>query len=101
MNALDDIAGSQFSSIKNRIGEVNEESYYYKYTVIEGDALAEKLEFIFHEVQFEPTPEGGSKNKMTTNYHTKDDIVITEGNQGWQGKGPWHVQSCRSLPPKP
>ncbi|KAF5464403.1 hypothetical protein F2P56_014480 [Juglans regia] len=70
--------GSPISSIKNRIDEVNEESYYYKYTVIEGDALAEKLEFIVHEVQFEPTPEGGSKNKMTTNYHTKGDILFTE-----------------------
>ncbi|KAG2726991.1 hypothetical protein I3760_01G139300 [Carya illinoinensis] len=70
--------GSPISSIKNRIDEVNEEIYYYKYTVIEGDAMGEKLEFIVHEVQFEPTPEGGSKNKMTTNYHNRGDIVITE-----------------------
>ncbi|KAG6731700.1 hypothetical protein I3842_01G142300 [Carya illinoinensis] len=81
MNTLDDDdddAGSPISSIKNRIDEVNEEIYYYKYTVIEGDAMGEKLEFIVHEVQFEPTPEGGSKNKMTTNYHNRGDIVITE-----------------------
>ncbi|XP_040999891.1 major allergen Pru ar 1-like [Juglans microcarpa x Juglans regia] len=70
--------GSQFSTLKNRIDEVNEENYSYKYTVIEGDALAEKLEFITHEVQFEPTPDGGSKNKMITKYHTKGDIVIKE-----------------------
>lgn len=31
-----------------------------------------------HEVQVEPTPEGGSKNMMTINYHTKGDILITE-----------------------
>ncbi|XP_062150332.1 major allergen Pru ar 1-like [Alnus glutinosa] len=70
--------GSQFSTVKNRIDELNEETYSYKYTVIEGDALADKLELIVHEVQFEATTEGGSKNKMTTKYHTKGDIVIKE-----------------------
>ena len=70
--------GSQFSTVKNRIDELNEKTYSYKYTVIEGDALTEKLELIVHEVQFEATAEGGSKNKMTTKYHTKDDVVIKE-----------------------
>lgn len=70
--------GSQFSTVKNRIDELNEKTYSYKYTVIEGDALADKLELIVHEVQFEATAEGGSKNKMTTKYHTKGDIVIKE-----------------------
>ncbi|XP_062150331.1 major allergen Pru ar 1-like [Alnus glutinosa] len=70
--------GSQFSTVKNRIDELNEETCSYKYTVIEGDALADKLELIVHEVHFEATAEGGSKNKMTTKYHTKGDIVIKE-----------------------
>ena len=47
-------------------------------TVIEGDALADKLELIVHEVHFEATVEGGSKNKMTTKYHSKGDVVIKE-----------------------
>jgi hypothetical protein len=51
--------GSQFSTVKNRIDELNEKTYFYKYTVIEGDALADKLELIVHEVQFEATAEGG------------------------------------------
>jgi hypothetical protein len=70
--------GSQFSTIKNRIDELNEKTYSYKYTVIEGDALADKLELIVHEVHFEATVEGGSKNKMTTKYHSKGDVVIKE-----------------------
>ena len=70
--------GSQFSTVKNRIDELNEKTYSYKYTVIEGDALADKLELIVHEVQFEATVEGGSENKMTTKYHTKGDVVIKE-----------------------
>jgi hypothetical protein len=69
--------GGQFNTVKNRIDELNENTFSYKYTVIEGDALADKLELTVH-VQFEATAEGGSKNKMTTKYHTKDDAVIKE-----------------------
>ncbi|KAE8076832.1 hypothetical protein FH972_015456 [Carpinus fangiana] len=61
-----------------RIDELNEKAYSYKYRVIEGDAMADKLELIVHEVQFEATAEGGSEKKMTTKYHTKGDIVIKE-----------------------
>ena len=71
-------AGSQLNSVKNRIDELNEENHSYKYTYIEGDALADKLESIAYEVQFEPTPEGGSKNKMTSKYYTKADVVLSE-----------------------
>lgn len=71
-------AGSRFSSVKHRIDEVDEETSSYKYTVIEGEALGDKLEFIAHEVQYEPTPDNGSKTKLTTKFHTKGDIVITE-----------------------
>ena len=71
-------AGSQLKSVKNRIDELNEENYSYKYTYIEGDALADKLESIAYEAQFEPTPEGGSKNKMTSKYYTKADVVLSE-----------------------
>ncbi|XP_059435321.1 major allergen Pru ar 1-like [Corylus avellana] len=70
--------GSQFSTVKNRIDDLNEKTYSYKYTVIGGDALADKLELIVHEVKFEATAERGSKNKMTTKYHTKGDVVIKE-----------------------
>ncbi|XP_050239889.1 major allergen Pru ar 1-like [Quercus robur] len=70
--------GSQLNSVKNRIDELNEENHSYKYTYIEGDALADKLESIAYEVQFEPTPEGGSKNKMTSKYYTKADVVLSE-----------------------
>ncbi|XP_075653906.1 major allergen Pru ar 1-like [Castanea sativa] len=70
--------GNQLKSVKNRIDVLNEENYSYKYTYIHGDALADKLESIAYEVQFEPTPEGGSKNKMTSKYYTKADVVLSE-----------------------
>jgi hypothetical protein len=53
-------------------------NHSYKYTYIEGEALADRLESIAFELQFEPTPEGGSKIKMTTNFHTKADVVLKE-----------------------
>ena len=50
----------------------------YNYSMIEGDALMDNLEYISYEVKFEPTPEGGSKNKMVSKYHTKGDIELKE-----------------------
>ncbi|KAF8017497.1 hypothetical protein BT93_H2618 [Corymbia citriodora subsp. variegata] len=70
--------GSQFSSMKNRIDELNEETFTYKYALIEGGPLMEKFESIAYEIKFEPTPDGGSKNKMTSTYYTKGDFEIKE-----------------------
>lgn len=62
-------AGSQITSVRNRVDAVDDEKYVYNYTLIEGDtSLMEKLEFISYEVKFEATPEGGSKNKMVSKY---------------------------------
>ncbi|GMY27829.1 major allergen Pru ar 1-like [Fagus crenata] len=72
------VEGREFTSVKNRIDELNEVNYSYKYTYIEGEALADRLESISFELQFEPTPEGGSKIKMTTKFHTKADVVLKE-----------------------
>lgn len=65
--------------MRNRVDEVDDENYVYNYTLIDGDiSVMEKLEFISYEVKFEATPEGGSKNKMVSKYHTKGDIVLNE-----------------------
>ncbi|KAJ4712911.1 major allergen Pru ar 1-like [Melia azedarach] len=70
--------GSQVKCIKNRIDELDPVNYSYKYTLIEGDELMDKVEKITYEVKFEATPEGGSKNKMTSTYFTKGDKVLTD-----------------------
>ncbi|XP_031396037.1 major allergen Pru ar 1-like [Punica granatum] len=70
--------GSHLSFVKNRVDELNEETFTYKYTLIEGGPLMDKLESISYEVKFEPTPEGGSKNKMRSTYYTKGDIELKE-----------------------
>ncbi|XP_030545592.1 major allergen Pru ar 1-like [Rhodamnia argentea] len=70
--------GSQISCIKNRVDELNEETLTYKYALIEGGPLMEKFESITYKVKFEPTPDGGSKNKMTSMYYTKGDFELKE-----------------------
>ncbi|KAL3727597.1 hypothetical protein ACJRO7_032350 [Eucalyptus globulus] len=70
--------GSQLSCMKNRVDELNEETFTYKYVLIEGGPLMEKFESIAYEVKFEPTSDGGSKNKMTSTYYTKGDFELKE-----------------------
>ncbi|GAY38345.1 hypothetical protein CUMW_035980 [Citrus unshiu] len=38
----------------------------------------DKLEKITYEIKFEPTPEGGSRNKTLSTYYIKGDNVLTE-----------------------
>ncbi|KAL2506816.1 Bet v 1 domain-containing protein [Abeliophyllum distichum] len=44
---------SHFKFVKNRIDELDKENFVCKYTMIEGDALGDKLEFIAYEIKFE------------------------------------------------
>ncbi|CDP20695.1 unnamed protein product [Coffea canephora] len=72
------IAGKNFSYLKYKIDELNEETYTYNYTVIEGDALSANLEKISYEVKFETSPSGGTVAKMTNTYCTVGDFAIKE-----------------------
>ena len=72
-------AGGQFSSLKYHIDELNEETYTYKYTLLEGDSLTDKLEKITYEVKLEPSAEGGTISKVISKYYTKDGFVLKEG----------------------
>ncbi|XP_048130687.1 major allergen Pru ar 1-like [Rhodamnia argentea] len=67
--------GNQLSRMKNRVDEPNEETFTYKYTMID---LKDKFESIAYEVKFEPTPEGGSKSNMMSTYYTKGDVTLKE-----------------------
>ncbi|KAJ4722088.1 major allergen Pru ar 1-like [Melia azedarach] len=70
--------GSQVKCIKNRIDEIDLEKFSYKYSLIEADGKMDKLEKITYDVKFEPTADGGSKNKMSSTYYTKGDVVLSE-----------------------
>ncbi|KAE8708815.1 Major allergen Pru ar 1 [Hibiscus syriacus] len=70
--------GSKVKYIKNRVDELDEKNFSFKYSLIEGDGLMEKLEKITYEVKFESTADGGSKNKMTSTYYTKGEFELSE-----------------------
>ncbi|GMN63413.1 hypothetical protein TIFTF001_032496 [Ficus carica] len=69
---------SQLRSAKIRVDELDEEKCVYNHSLIEGDALMDKLEYIYYDVKFEPTPEGGSKNKVISKFHTKDGVELND-----------------------
>ncbi|KAL3508135.1 hypothetical protein ACH5RR_033517 [Cinchona calisaya] len=70
--------GTQFKSIKHRIDEIDVAKCIYNYTLIEGDALGDKLEKISYEAKFEASPEGGTISTMTSKYYVLDDAAISE-----------------------
>ncbi|XP_022749048.1 major allergen Pru ar 1-like [Durio zibethinus] len=69
---------SHFKYVKHRIDELDRDNLMCKYTMIEGDALGDKLESIAYEVKFEAISDGGCICKMTSNYHTIGEFEIKE-----------------------
>ncbi|WOH00360.1 hypothetical protein DCAR_0519719 [Daucus carota subsp. sativus] len=72
------IDGRNFNSVKYHIDELSEEKYTYNYTLLEGDALVEKLQKITYEVKFESSPSGGTISKVTSKYYTDGDFMLKE-----------------------
>ena len=71
-------AASHFKCVKHRIDEVDHENLLCKYTMIEGDALGDKLESINYEVKFEAAIDGGCICKMISKYNTVGDFAVDE-----------------------
>ncbi|XVE90501.1 hypothetical protein DITRI_Ditri20bG0082700 [Diplodiscus trichospermus] len=70
--------GSQFNYMKEKVEAIDKESMVYSYSVIEGDALMNKLEKITYDVKLEPSPSGGSICKTTSKYYTIGEFDIKE-----------------------
>lgn len=64
--------------VKYRVDELNEKTFTYGYTLVEGDSLADKLEKITYEVKFEELGNGGSIAKVTSKYFTMGDFSLKE-----------------------
>lgn len=97
--------GGNFSYLKYKIDELNEETYTYNYTLIEGDALTDKLEKITYEVQFEESANGGTISKMTSKYYPLGDFEVKEedvkaGKEKASGRS-WKLTSSKTLKPMP
>ncbi|KAM3707818.1 hypothetical protein ACB098_02G053900 [Castanea mollissima] len=69
---------SPFKYVKHRIDALDKEKFMCKHTLIEGDALMDKLEYITYEVKFEGYGRGGCICKMTSEYKGKDGVEIKE-----------------------
>ncbi|KAM7463116.1 hypothetical protein LguiA_031237 [Lonicera macranthoides] len=72
------IEGSHFKYVKHRIDALDKENLTYAYTLIEGDALMDKIESISYEIKLEASPEGGCKGKNTSKYYPKEGVEIKE-----------------------
>ncbi|XP_047333380.1 major strawberry allergen Fra a 1.06-like [Impatiens glandulifera] len=72
------VEGVPMKSLKHRIDEIDEETYKYSYTLIEGDVLAGKLEKVSYELQIVAGSNGGSIIKSTNKYYPLVDVVISE-----------------------
>ncbi|XP_059670596.1 major strawberry allergen Fra a 1.07-like [Cornus florida] len=71
--------GSTLNYLKYRIDELNEETFTYNYTLIEGDASMDKqIESISYEVKLEPSLNDGTVSKMTSKYYNKGDGELSE-----------------------
>lgn len=68
----------QGGNLKHKIDELNEKTYTYNYTLIEGEGLMDKIEKISYQVKFESTPDGGTVSKMTTSVYAKGDFELKE-----------------------
>lgn len=64
--------------MKNRIDELDKENFVCKYTMIEGDALADKIESISYEIKFEKSGDGECVCKMMSEYRTLGGYEVKE-----------------------
>ncbi|KAJ7980320.1 major allergen Pru ar 1-like [Quillaja saponaria] len=68
------VCGDQVKYLKHRIDAIDEEALACKYSLIEGELLVDKLEFIAYDVKFEASDNGGCGCKITIDYHIKDGV---------------------------
>ena len=63
--------------MKNRVDALDMDNFFCKYTTIEGGVIGDRLESISYEIKIEASG-SGCVCKMTSNYHTKGDLVLKE-----------------------
>ncbi|KAL5541894.1 hypothetical protein UlMin_009604 [Ulmus minor] len=70
--------GSQFNYVKHQVEGIDNDNFTYSYSLIEGDALSEKIEKISYETKLVASADGGSIIKNSSKYHTVGDVEIKE-----------------------
>ncbi|XP_065638468.1 major allergen Pru av 1 [Quercus suber] len=69
---------SYLKQAKHRTDVLDPENFTYSFSVIEGDALFDKLEKISTETKIVASPDRGSIVKTTSKYQTKGDIQLPD-----------------------
>ncbi|XP_052620006.1 major allergen Pru ar 1 [Lactuca sativa] len=64
--------------VKHQIDEVNEKTFTYKYSLIEGMGISDKIEKVSYDIKFEGSPDNGTVAKMTTTIYTHGDFELKE-----------------------
>ncbi|KAL3722101.1 hypothetical protein ACJRO7_034456 [Eucalyptus globulus] len=70
--------GGHLKYLKHRIDAIDIENLVCKYTLIDGDVVFDKIEYVAYEVKFEDSSDGGCMCKMTSEYHTKAGAELKE-----------------------
>ncbi|KAI3738496.1 hypothetical protein L2E82_28530 [Cichorium intybus] len=64
--------------VKHQVEEVDAETFTYKYSLIEGMGISDKIEKVSYDIKFEGSPDGGTLSKMTTTIYTHADFELKE-----------------------
>ncbi|KAJ0816250.1 putative Bet v I/Major latex protein [Helianthus annuus] len=63
---------------KHQVDEIDEKTFTYKYTLIEGNGISDNIEKVSYDIKFEGSSNGGTASKMTTTIYTRGDFEIKE-----------------------
>nr|AAX20045.1 pathogenesis-related protein 10 [Capsicum annuum] len=72
------VEGGPMKYLKHKIHVIDDKNLVTKYSLIEGDALADKAESVDYDAKLEGSANGGCVATTVTVYHTKGDYVVTE-----------------------
>ncbi|KAL6190916.1 hypothetical protein ACLB2K_037310 [Fragaria x ananassa] len=70
--------GSEYNYVKHQIDGLDKDNFVYNYSIIEGDAIGDKVETISYEINLVASADGGSIIKSRSNYHCKGEVEIKE-----------------------
>ncbi|XP_030463073.1 major allergen Pru ar 1-like [Syzygium oleosum] len=70
--------GGHLKCLKHKIDTLDCDNLVCKYTLIEGDVIFDKIEFVVYEVKFEASSNGGCVCKMSSEYHAKAGVELKE-----------------------
>ncbi|ERN03197.1 major allergen Pru ar 1 [Amborella trichopoda] len=71
-------AVQEYRFVKDRTDVFDEEKFFLKYTVIEGERLGTRFNSLVYEVKFDEAANGGTVAKMKADYDTIGDATLSD-----------------------